>query len=282
MICNILRLHYGLTHYGNHVTDLKKLINTQVFMLRSSVLKQALLQPDLCYEMVVNNRHVTPTPAMSFGTLSHLAVLQPEFLASSIALKPPNKGREYDKDEHGRFLLLQATCKKLIDMQCAIHRKENFRSLLEGEIEGEWCADLEGVKCVAHPDVVNKTILLDYKTTSQLTKNWPYKASDAGYDIQFAHYHQVLRANGIHIKKWYHLVQSTAFPYSAVLYKYSKHYIQHALSRWTDAIEVYKQIVSGEYPIGIGVEESIELGIKEDTDDHDIYDQIEKLWGSSQ
>ncbi len=252
-------------------------------ILRSSLLKQALLNPDLCWHMIHSNYDLETTAAMAFGTLAHKAILQPELFKQSFALKAPRKGREFDKTADGKFLILSPTHQKLIDMQAAFNRKSNLKKLIKGRIEGEWFANIDGHECVAHPDVVNGDILIDYKTLSNTKKNWAYVAADGGYDIQFAHYHKVLAANDIKIKKWYHIVQITSFPYTAVLYKYTNDYMQHALQSHSEAMDRYSILLNDEFGINKADEEYVHLTNRDKNDEEcndndNLYSEAKRLW----
>lgn len=252
-------------------------------VLRSSLLKQALLNPDLCWSMIHGGYNLETTPAMAFGTLSHLAILQPDLFRNSFALKEHRKGKEFDVNDNGQFLILPNTYQKLVDMQAAFNRKINVKSLIAGQIESEWFATIDGHECVAHPDVVNGDILIDYKTLSNVKKNWAYVAADGGYDVQFAHYHKVLSANGVNIRKWYHIVQMTTFPYTVILYKYTKDYMQHALQAHSEALERYNILLNDEFALNKAEEEYVHLNNRDKNDDDtnendNLYREARALW----
>lgn len=231
--------------------------------LRSSLLRQAILNPELCYEMVHNGYEIEQTPSMAFGTLAHLAILQPRLFEKSFVIKEPRKGKEFDKVDSltfGKaFLLLQSTVDKLRAMQNAMFNKTNITELIGGTIEGQWITDVEDLHCIARPDIYNNDIIIDYKTVSHLKDNWLWASSNAGYNIQFAHYHQVLEALQFSPKKWIHIVQETCVPYRVRIYKFTHNYMCQSFAIWEEAITVFKTILDKTYDIHTCKEEVIDV-----------------------
>lgn len=227
--------------------------------LRSSLLRQAILNPELCNEMIHNAYEIDQTPAMAFGSLAHLVILEPDKFENMIELKEPKKGKEFDLNKEGKYLVNPNTKQKLLDMQRILYHKKNIKSLINGTIEGEFLAQIDSLDCVARPDIYYKDTIIDYKTVSNIKRNWTYASIDAGYNIQFAHYHRVLETLGYTPKKWVHIVQSTTFPFNTQIYKFSNNYMQHAFKTWEDAIKIYKLILSNEYPFDLSKEEVVDI-----------------------
>lgn len=242
--------------------------------LRSTVLREAILNPRLCYEMTHNDYQIKKTDSMVFGTLAHLAMLQPDVFENSYVIKEPNKGRDLDQNADNKYMLLPKTYDHLRSMQQEAMRTKTLPELLKcGLIEREFRATLLGYECVARPDIVlpKNRILIDYKTTSTHKKRWEYVALDGGYDVQFAHYAKVLEANDIKIDHWYHIVQSTTDPFCEIVrYSYGRNFRMHAIARWTEAMKAYDTIAKGEFNLDTMREEVVEVR----TYDNDKFDDI--------
>lgn len=218
-----------------------------MFTLRSSLLKQAALNPKLCQAMI-NGYDIPKSSAMGRGTAAHTAILEPDKFATQYAIKEPRRGKEFDTI-NDKTVVLQKTYEELLGMQQEFYNDPKLANMIlkASMIEGEMFHVEHDFNLVARPDLVFEDILIDYKTTSRIYNNWLYQAMDSGYDIQFAHYEKVLKKNGIKINKWYHITQSTTFPYNIRVFKYDKMFKVRASDSWKQAFEIFGRLYNGTY-----------------------------------
>lgn len=218
-----------------------------MFTIRSSLLKQAVLNPKLCRAMI-KGYDIPKTSSMGRGTAAHHAILEPNKFAEFYRIKEPRKGKEFDIVDD-KTLVLQGTHDELIGMQEEFYSDKKLANMVKNAsiIEGELFHVEQNYNLVARPDLVYKDILIDYKTTSGIKKNWLYTAMDSGYDIQFAHYQRVLKHHGITINKWYHITQSTTFPYNIRVFKYDQAFRNKAEISWENAFECFDLIYNNKY-----------------------------------
>lgn len=218
-----------------------------MYTVRSSLLKQAVLNPKLCRAMI-NGYEIPQTSSMGKGTAAHHAILEPEKFFQLYKVKEPRKGREFDT-VGGKTLILPDTQDVLLGMQQEFYSDPRLVKMVKNAsiIEGELFHVEQNYNLVARPDLVYQDILIDYKTTSGLKKQWLYAALDSGYDIQFAHYQKVLREKGIKINKWYHVTQSTAFPYNIRVFKYDQTFRSRAEMSWQQAFEAFDLLYNDKY-----------------------------------
>lgn len=218
-----------------------------MFTVRSSLLKQAVLNPKLCRAMI-KGYEIPRSSSMGKGSAAHHAILEPDKFAELYRIKEPRKGKEFDTVD-GKTLILQGTHDELIGMQEEFYSDPKLAEMILNAsiIEGELFHVEQGYNLVARPDLVYKDILIDYKTTSIVKKNWLYQAMDSGYDIQFAHYQRVLKEHGIKINKWYHITQSTTFPYNVRIFKYDQTFRNRAESSWEKAFQCFDLLYKNKY-----------------------------------
>jgi len=148
-----------------------------------------------------------PTPAMRKGTLTHLAILEPDRFKSEIAVAPEcdrrtTKGKElwteFVAAHEGKEIITAQEFAELDAMRLAVWSHPTAGKLLEQieEVETSIMWHTEGVDCRTRPDAITrKRWTLDLKTTSDASPegfaksvaNYRYHVQDAFYTDARAH-----------------------------------------------------------------------------------------------
>lgn len=185
-------------------------------------------------------RHVAtvrrePTAAMSFGTLVHLAVLEPHKLADRVAVYDGRRaGKEFDAfaaANSGRTILKPDEMDELAAVRDAVHASTEARAMLGGtfvEASVFW-TDPAGEKAKARPDAFHPSgVLVDIKTTSAITpRAFERQAWELGYAIQLGWYRRGLRANDVAVYEANIIAIESAAPHDVVVYR-----VDDALMDW--------------------------------------------------
>ena len=230
-----------------------------IYKVRSSLLRQAWLNPVLCDKMIHDNYQVVESAAMTKGSLLHLAVLEPEKFDKSYVIKEKGKGREFSF-YHGKYQLLQSTVDELHAVAAEFYRYEELASSVlnakhvELDIECEYDKDFI---LTAKPDLITEdNVLVDYKTVNEgrFHANWFYQATAHGYDLQFAHYHTVLEKSDIEVHGWRQIIQSTAYPYNIRIVNFGADFCEKSLQKWNETMTVFREIYHGKFEFKIPVE----------------------------
>lgn len=241
------------------------------FRLRSSLLRQAFLSPRTCEAMLHKGYVVTQTAPMAKGQITHTAILESAKFSNCFEIKEPRKGREFSYNSEGKIMLNQSTVDEVMAMVGEFYSYEELGKLIASAkyIEQDFTAEYKGYLLTAKPDIISAgDILIDYKTTSGLKKNWLWAAVDSGYDLQFAHYHKVLELNGMEIKKWQHIVQETKFPYEIKVYTYDTDFIARSREKWEEVLDIFTTIYNGTYVFELPKEL---IGFKKESFDDESY-----------
>lgn len=229
------------------------------YKIRSTLLRQAWLNPVLCDKMIHDNYQVAESPAMTKGTLLHLAVLEPEKFDNSYVIKEKGKGREFSFF-HGKYQLLQSTVDELNAIAAEFYRYEELAGCVLNakhiELDAE-CEYEDEFILTAKPDLITSdSVLVDYKTVNEprFNANWFWQATNNGYDLQLAHYTNVLSRNNIEIKGWRQIIQSTSYPYNVRVVNFNEMFIEKSMQKWEETMAIFKEIYNTTYDFKLAVE----------------------------
>jgi hypothetical protein len=150
------------------------------------------------------------TPALRWGTLVHLAVLEPHLLNEVCIVAPDNIDKrtkagkaEWDAiTETGREILTSAEMQTLAQIAKAVHLHPAAGKLLSGDVQIEnslyWEDSETGIACRARPDVIRcDGLIVDLKTTDDASPDgFRRSAFNYRYHVQAAFYLDALRACG--------------------------------------------------------------------------------------
>jgi exodeoxyribonuclease VIII len=146
-----------------------------------------------------------PTPAMQFGTVVHAAILEPDTLASVVAVMPddaPDKRSKDGKAWHeafaresaGRIILSAERHSQAITIANVVRADPTCAALLadcDFERSGFWTDRATGVECKFRPDAIKRdcSIIVDVKTTADASaESFAKSIANFRYDLSAAHY----------------------------------------------------------------------------------------------
>lgn len=202
----------------------------------NSMLTSLAKSPAHCYAL-----HLDPsrpanesTAAMSLGTLTHAAILEPDTIERSYVVKPPGMNFSTKEGKAWRDAQTPGLAIISVDDMCsarsmadAVRRVPVIAKLLSSgvaETSAFWTDPVTGLRCRARPDWLHYTsprsaIAVDVKTIADLTADKVQKAIAAyGYHRQQAHYSNGIRACGVHLEEFVFAFVSSSYPYIAVAY----------------------------------------------------------------
>lgn len=205
-----------------------------------------------------------PTEAMRFGSLCHMAVLEPHLLSSQIAVAPQHcidgkkQHRELDDkklkaytnfvaENPGVQCMLYKEYQDLMDQMEAFNSNPDCANIMaaKGTVEMPVFWEEEGVKCKGKLDkyLSELNVITDFKTTNDASpKQFYWKVTDFGYLLQLAHYQAGVRATlgldaypGVLI-----MAQETDAPYVSQVYEVPQVEIDQAHERRRELLAIYK------------------------------------------
>ena len=159
--------------------------------------------------MWAKNNPESPTPAMLFGTLAHLALLEPQAFMERYVFAPDGIDRrtkagkaawsEWLETVGDREVVKEADWDMACQMAEAVSRALASvpfgRKLLDGDHEKvfRWTDDLTGEECKIRVDSIRMAsgvpVIVDYKTTTDAsTDGFARKCVSLGYDFQAGMY----------------------------------------------------------------------------------------------
>lgn len=194
-----------------------------------------------------------PTEAMRFGSLCHMAVLEPHLLSSTYAVMPEGmirRGKAYDEwclSAKGKEEVKPDKYKEAQDMAKALMSNPDCANIMaaKGTVEMPVFWEEDGVKCKGKLDkyLSELNVIVDYKTTNDASpKQFYWKVTDFGYLLQLAHYQAGVRATlgldaypGVLI-----MAQETDAPYVSQVYEVPQVEIDQAHERRRELLAIYK------------------------------------------
>jgi hypothetical protein len=144
-----------------------------------------------------NRQPVRPTAAMTFGSLTHCATLEPDELLRRYGIAPDRRtkvGKETaaEMQANGIEPVSAADMEAALAMADAVRRHPYAAELLSaGKPETSiWWDDPEtGLRCKCRPDWINGSLCVDLKTTTDASpKGFAKSVASFRYHVQDAHY----------------------------------------------------------------------------------------------
>jgi len=143
-----------------------------------------------------------PTPAMRLGSLTHMAVLEPDRFSGECVVMPSMdrrtkdgklKWEEFQAAHPHHELLTSDEHTKIIAIRDAVYAHPMARKLLDQidrvEASTFWTDPSTGVECKCRPDAVLKNgMLIDLKTTQDAGPGFSRSVSKYRYHVQAAFY----------------------------------------------------------------------------------------------
>lgn len=198
-----------------------------------------------------------PTPAMVFGTLAHLALLEPHRFIDEFSFSPDVDRRTKDgKAAWAEFMdnlgdrtpVSKDDWAVACQMAAEVNRFPAARKLLDGEHEVcyRWVDDLTGEECKIRADAVTDLcgtpVIVDYKTTTDAsTDAFVRKALSLGYDFQAGMYCEGYeRATGKR-PRFVFIVQEKDAPYSVNVLDADADFVQRGKDIYRELIGIYHE-----------------------------------------
>lgn len=161
------------------------------------------------------------TPAMQFGSLVHMAVLEPDQLDKHFACCTTRKGsNNYHKlIEQGIEPIKQSTWDQALELSDAVRRHPAAKQLLSkghAELSLWWRDDATGLDCKCRPDWwTDDDIIVDLKTTKDASpRGFGRSVHTFRYHVQQMHY-----LSGTKAKRFVFIAVEKDYPYQVAVYE---------------------------------------------------------------
>lgn len=221
-------------------TGLKKLLRNPLEYWDSSP-----LNPD---------REQLDTLALKNGRAFHTMLLEPEKFASEFAIKPNCKTTTV------KGMIGEGDYNDMLGAATVIKQSPFLSNLCEGgrpEVSVFWRDDETGIMCRARFDYLHPEWAIDYKTTTDISKDkLAYTVADYGYDISAAMYMEGLRKAremGVYQDSGHNdfilLFQSKKRPYIPRALLLSDKLLEIGLSQFRLGLWIYKENIE-KYGVG--------------------------------
>ena len=179
------------------------------------------------------------TPAMKFGRALHMAILQPEFFATSWDIKPKVK----TTTEPGMLTEPEAA-----HITAMVDKFRDLRLSLEHtELAMSW--ERDGYACKGSVDAVTTDgLLIDLKTTDDASPTAMAATTwRMGYHGQLAWYKHGLIANGVAIKGCLLVCMEKTAPYGIGVYTLCPYALQRGDAMATKLLNLYRDRTVADY-----------------------------------
>lgn len=185
-----------------------------------------IAQAPAVYLWSLQNQKTEKSAALRWGTLVHLAVLEPKKLSDeTIVLDVDRRTKEgkaayAEACESGKEIISSDEFSQLTEIRNSIYRNRACAELLTGELGIEhsvyWKDSETGVSCRARPDAIRTDgIVFDIKTTSgkATVEGFQKDCVSYRYAVQAAFYLDGLRAAGAYVNSFVFVVVEKEAPY---------------------------------------------------------------------
>lgn len=206
------------------------------------------------YQMLRPRDDSDSSPALRFGKLAHMALLEPVRFAASIAVwdggRRAGKTWEVWQAAHdGKFAVTPDELATLTGMQTAIRTDADARFAMSTIIETErvlqWTDKVAGA-CKARLDGAGERVIVEYKTCVSIGKRqFLNQAESLGYGLQLAWYwHGAGRPENVWL-----VSQEKNEPYCCVTYSVAASVLEKAYEECLHLAALYRACeVCGSYP----------------------------------
>jgi exodeoxyribonuclease VIII len=166
-----------------------------------------------------------PTPAMRLGTLTHLAVLEPDRFDSECIVMPVLDRRtkdgklrweQFQADYPDHELLTSDEHTRIMSIRDAVRAHPMARKLMdriaEVEVSTFWKDPISGIECRCRPDAeLDNGMLIDLKTTRDAGPGFERSVRQYRYHVQAAFYGDGL--GGMEVRPMVFIAVETEAPY---------------------------------------------------------------------
>jgi exodeoxyribonuclease VIII len=166
-----------------------------------------------------------PTPAMRLGTLTHLAVLEPDRFNSECIVMPVLDRRtkdgklrweQFQADYPDHELLTSDEHTRIMSIRDAVRAHPMARKLMdriaEVEVSTFWKDPISGIECRCRPDAeLDNGMLIDLKTTRDAGPGFERSVRQYRYHVQAAFYGDGL--GGMEVRPMVFIAVETEAPY---------------------------------------------------------------------
>lgn len=207
------------------------------------------------YRFAKDNPVQEATLAMKFGTLAHLAILEPEryeretFVMPRVDRRTKEGKAAYEEAmmvAEGRLIVTPEEHATLMGMQTALRTNDECIKVLDGATHIEpslfWVDPMLDVACRARIDVVTPTALVDYKTTDDASyEAFSKSVFNFRYHVQAAFYlHAWRQCGGTEPMKFLFIAQERKAPYLTAIYELTQPFLDLGDEEWLRDLSLYR------------------------------------------
>ena len=187
----------------NHLTPTKNMTNTE-YHAHPSISKSGLdlINRSPAHYRWAQDNPQDPTPAMRLGTLTHLAVLEPDRFNSECIVMPTLDRRtkagkeaweEFQANHPDQELMTSDEHTRITAIRDAVMAHPIARKLLDqiDQVEAStfWTDPATGVECRCRPDaILGNGMMIDLKTTDDAGPGFHRSVAKFRYHVQAAYY----------------------------------------------------------------------------------------------
>ena len=208
--------------------------------------------------MYAKNNPEPPTPAMVFGTLAHLALLEPHAFMDRYVFAPAGIDRrtkagkaawaEWLETVGDREVVQEADWDLACQMAEAVARVPFGRKLLDGDHEKvfRWTDETTGEECKIRVDAIRMVggvpVIVDYKTTTDASQDgFSRKCVNLGYDFQAGMYCEGYEKVTGCKPRFVFIVQETEAPFAVNVLEADEEFIQRGKDIFRELIGIYHE-----------------------------------------
>ena len=203
-----------------------------------------------------------PSAAQNFGSIFHLAVLEPVRFAKEVVTAPDcdKRSKEYKSflEDHSAATIIGYHDRfKLDGMLDSVHRNSTISRLLakapEREVSRQW--EIDEIPCKGRVDAIGDDFIVDIKTTRDASlDSFSRDAAQYNYDMQAAFYVDGFAKKG---RSFVFVCIETEAPYLTAIYIVSPRMLESGRTKYRRALEIYKTCVETGHWQGYGEQPQI-------------------------
>lgn len=199
-----------------------------------------------------------PTPAMVFGTLAHLALLEPSNFVERFTFAPEGIDRrtkagkalwaEFVENIGDRTVVTKEDWTKACLMADKVNEIDLARKLLCGEHERvfRWTDETTGEECKIRVDSIRMVgdvpVIVDYKTTTDASFDFfARKCVNMGYDFQGGMYTEGVEIASGMKPRYVFIVQETEPPFAVNILEADADFIQRGRDLFRELLGIYHE-----------------------------------------
>lgn len=199
-----------------------------------------------------------PTPAMVFGTLAHLALLEPSSFVEKFTFAPEGIDRrtkagkaawaEFEENIGGRTVVKLDDWTTACLMADKVNEIDLARKLLCGDHERvfRWTDEMTGEECKIRVDSIRMVggvpVIVDYKTTTDASFDaFSRKCVNMGYDFQAGMYTEGVEIASGMKPRFVFIVQETEPPFAVNILEADEDFIQRGRDLFRELLGIYHE-----------------------------------------